>query len=274
MRVGLRISLIFLMCAGMKAHALTPQEECAAGLMSDPRFAWAKWPDIDRKPPNIFPSAMAALLTPHMERLPGGMDPQTHAFYQGIFDFIHDRARVFTGIQEVVAEIDRSGNADREAGLIAIMENYEKLYGLRAVQVRTALSGEEWLALLADGLTFDDLAGSHVHLSLSRELHAPEGQWRHGQLTHRFQLHLVLRDLRAHPERYGNPRDVLALYKKMGDRAYGKSLDWSVTGLLEDGRPTGPLGLFYHLFDSPENNPSSPGFYYQYREYWPTLPLR
>lgn len=236
-------------------------------FLGDVRFHWAdRVSEIlggefvtDRKPPDLFPSQFQALAYRYITDLPSGLSEREAQFFGGIFRTLRDRGRVFDLIQMVVQDI-------QHRSIESVLIDVEQRFGLTVEIVLAQLTADEWRALLSDGKTFVDLAGAHLALHVADEMRPRAGHWQHGQMSHRFQLHLILRDMALRPDFYGGTSDFLALYKRMGDEAFCERLDWSMTG-LRSGRD-----LFFILFDSPENNGSSPGFYSEYaQEYWPEL---
>ncbi len=281
--------VIILLLASWSLNVAAAQSDCIAALLMDQRFHWAKpYAEVfdieepERVPPNVFDSQMRALSQPLLKQLPDGLTRNQRLFYQGIFDLLRDRARVFSLTQQVIQEIDgRVGvedhksedervdqNLARRRAFLEILSKYERKYRFKVTKVSAAVESREWLAYVHMGYVLDDEAGRHMGLTLSSDQQAKPGQWEHGRDTHRFQWHLVLRDVEQRPELYGHPKDVLTLYEKLGDRSV--KLDWSETGANAN---SGPQDLFFYLFDSPENNPSSPGYFLHYREFWPGLPI-
>jgi hypothetical protein len=130
------------------------------------------------------------------------------------------------------------------------------------------LTDEDLHKILLAGQTFNDQVRGGLVLDMGFGFQPVQGRWPHGPLIHRLQLHLVLRDLVLNAKNYGSPSSVLHLYRQMGNPDLLARLDWSKTGL---DSPSRNHTLFFQLFDSPENNGSSPGFFNEYKEYWPNL---
>ena len=239
-------------------------------FLSDPRFHWAPGEKgLERKLPNIFGSVAFAFTYDPVNDLTDNLPPQEKAFFDGVFHTLRDLERVHFLIHQLLSDLDQLVEAKRSQGSLPFPESelrprayaslltiFEKQMGIGLVTIEDAISGKEMDAIMADGNTFIDDAGSHIGLHLSDDVEVPQEIWPHGQWTHRMQLHLIIRDSLLRPEFYGAPESFLEMYKAMGQPEFNK-----------------PHNLFFHLFDSPENNGSSPGFYQHYREYWPGLPL-
>lgn len=231
--------------------------------------------DLHRRPPAIFASRLAAWLSPYMTNLPEGFDSAEEKFFLGIFRLLRDLERTHFLLTQLEYDLKKLVGRESEKNAVAyeaLLRAYERRIGMNVVRVTKPLSLEETMAFLAAGNTFVDLAGHALVLSLGPGLQAPLNRWRHLAGSHRLQMHLVLRDLLLRPEHYGSPKDPLELLKKLGDPELHRRLDWSQTGL--QGENPDQHNLFTQLFDTWENNASSPGFFHEYHAYWPMLPLR
>jgi hypothetical protein len=248
-------------------------------FLADPRFHWTQWPlvpHLHRKPPNLFPFQLASLTYSEMTALPTGLTAQEAAFFQGVFETLRDLSRSFvliklveSDVQTIVAESSQqlSDRDLRITALHSLMTVYEKRFGFSVVELNRSITASEWAEFLAAGKTFIDRAGAGLGLELGPGLRTRPGHWLHPQLAHRFQLHLILRDKVLRPDRYGRPEDLLQCYKALGMTDFNSRLDWSSTGLDAQSAHD----LYFELFDSPENNASSPGFFFDYKDYWPDL---
>lgn len=273
--------LIFCLLAGPLALA-TP-DECELALkaklrqqfLADSRFNWAQVPNLTRRPPDIFASKLAALSYPSIRQLPEGLEIQEKLFFQRVFELLRDNGQVYELLKDVESDVLKlagsSEKVDRRRALEALLRTYEAQFGFRSTQISARLEVVDFLRVIANGFTFNDRAGNSIALALSPNLRAKPGRWIHGRQSHRLQWHLVLRHLLSHPEEFRG-LDPLALYKRLGDRVLAQRLNWEQTGIAESA-----IGdqrtLYFQLFDSAENNGSSAGFYYEYREYWPDLPI-
>jgi hypothetical protein len=230
-----------------------------------PEFNWADWPDLDRRPPNLFGSKLAALMMPFMKELPKGLSQEESLFYDGVFRFLRNREKVFQSLLQVEEELVSTGHG--VSAIEDLFRRFEQKHGFRVTKLDRVLDTPEFSKILENGFVFVDTSGDTTSLALDGT--HPNLKWVHGRFSHRLQWHLVLRELGARPQTFGHPTDVLGLYKKLGSPELSDRLDWSKTGVVEGKSRT----LFFHLFDSHENNGSSPGFYTEYRRFWPQIPL-
>jgi len=242
-------------------------------FLRDSRFNWWRSSrpnlqiEIHRKPPNVFPSMTQSLVYRELRAIPNGLSLIEAKFFGGIFRLLRDLRRTYELIQDVVMELERDHKT-----LDQILSEFEKRYGFGLIDVQEALNLSQFMRVLSSGAVFHDSAGHH--LSLMAWGTVLGDRWKHGRLSHRFQMHLVLRDFEAHPEYYGspNPHQIRRLYSRMGSQRLHRSLDWAETGIEMPSNGSRP-SLFFQLFDSPENNASNPGFFRAYQEYWPQLNL-
>jgi hypothetical protein len=260
-------------------------------FLADQRFHWADpsplWPELHRKPPHIFASAYQSLTYQEPRSLPAGMTRGERAFFNGIFKNLRNLERTYELVKATESDVEQlvasyhahpstSSLSDfqiRSRALQILMATYEKEFGFGVEFVDQAVPDDELMAVLARGNTFIDRAGSRLVLDMADGVRPVRGHWDHKVLVHRFQWYLILRDLKLHPQDYGNPKDVLALYKRLGDPQFNRGLNWSKTKIYDPGN--GKIHfLFFQLFDSPENNGSNPGFYTEYRQYWPGLVIQ
>lgn len=242
----------------------------------DPRFHWAAETDLHRRPPNIFSFRIISLTMPYLIALPAGLSDQETSFYSGIFNLLRDRRRVFLLMKQVEADIQAlQTRTDFYRAAEALFRVYENRYGFQLASTQTAMPSDDYLKLIEQGkIVLDQGEASRLGLSLGPSIRALPGRWLHGQFTHRLQWHLILRDLLQNPEAYGSPTEqqVYDLYCRIGTLSLSDNptLDWSQTGLPpQTSRASDDHRLFFQLFDSPENNGSSPGFFHEYRSYWP-----
>jgi hypothetical protein len=254
-----------------------------SAFMSDPRFHWAEpihrglGIDLpsDRLPPNIFDRKIVALSYQPMLRLPDGLPQAEFAFFSGIFQFLRDRQRTYEMMKAVEHDVVRLAPKHevepRIRALLALFLSYEQNFGILCTTLHDAVTDHELHRLLLLGKTFTDHAGANLSIDMGLNIRPLWGRWPHRQLSHRLQLHLVLRDLMLHPNAYGNPQDVLTLYRQLGNTALMHGLNWQKTGLEMTSKTP---SMFFQLFDSPENNGSSPGFFSEYQEYWQEILLR
>lgn len=257
-------------------HSLTATK---VAFMADSRFHWFEWPDLHRYPPNLFPSKMAVLANSDFLRaLPSGIPPVAESFYVQIFQLLRDRGRVFdllklleSDIVTLAAKISKDpSSSDRIRAYRSILEVYETEIGVTTQEVSEFLSPAEIKKNLARGAILTDHSPASAELRINETMIAKAGSWIHTRWVHRLQFHLIFRDAKLRPALYPKPAEILAFIKYLGEPDLERSLDWSNTGL----KPKDPanLFLFEHLFDTHENNPSSPGFFWQYFEYWPQIP--
>lgn len=253
-------------------------ESCQMALGHDPRFHWADdlapmfgVGDPSRLPPDLFGSRIAALSAPIVRGLPTGLTLGQEKFFSGVWNLLRDRIRVLELTRTVVREIDAMSDVmkfGRREAFLNILSQWEAKYGFPLLEVDGYLSSQDWLAQIERGVIIDDTnAGKGaVVLRVGGIVEPIVGHWNHGRDSHRFQWHLVLRDLELRPDHYGRPSDIVQMYK---DLALGEHLDWTQTGVAGEEK-----NLFRILFDTAENNPSSPGYFTEYREsYWPELPI-
>ncbi len=234
-----------------------------------PLVAWAG-PEIAlRRPPSVFPTlGTEELLSvrPIME-LPRGLSEYQARIFRRMIETLRSPGRIFLHILVLESRL-------KEESLENILSASESMFGFQVVDVRGRLTRQEWMKYLASGQTFNDFGGDLISLSINGH-RTQKGHWRHARLAHRLQLGLILMDYMQTPEAYGTKAELLQAYKDLGDRALDARLDWSHTYLA----PTDPEhaeyddrhNLFFQIFDSAENNPSSPGFFHEYREFWPRL---
>ncbi len=249
-------------------------------FLLDPAFHWLEGAEkpLDRQPPNVFGSKLYALLFPTLRQLPTGLPKQAEAFFEQIFLILRDRSLVFDLLKAV--ELDVMKLADRDAefskqeqAFLVLLQVYEEPLGFETVAISGRLTTPKFLQIVAEGKTFIDQSGDSLSLSLASDTPALAGAWVHGINTHRLQWHLILRAHLLWPHRFPENIDLLAMYKLLGDNEMNARLDWSATGIAGD-IGSDQRTLFFQLFDSAENNGSSPGFYLAYHRYWSRLPLR
>jgi hypothetical protein len=236
-----------------------------AEFLADKRMNWSTREDSHRLPPNIYGPNANLLAQPYMRQLPKGLSsPQAEAFFHGVFVLLRDRARVFQIINDIKVDLELTT-------LERLFSKYEVRYSLNIIRVDDILSTRTWLNYIKRGFIVVDSIQQPLYTpSLDDRTRAAAGHWHHASLAHRTQMHMILRELEAHPELFGGPyttSQILALYKSLGSSNAGSNLDWSDTGL----NPKSGATFYQELFDTLENNASSPGFFYEYREYWPWL---
>ncbi len=247
----------------------------AQDFLNDSRFRWAKetlpWisdEEATRKPPNVFPSSAGALYYRPLNQLPEGLTQSEKVFYQGVFSFLRDNGRVFDQLKAIEADL-------KSQSLESLLETGEARYGLKKVDIESRLDTQDWLELVAQGAVAHDTFGNHIQLVLSDGIKSYPGHWLHGADSHRLQLFLVIRDVESRPSFYGLKENefkkLREFYINLGSTSFNDRLDWSNTSLAKAPNGTDRKNLFFQFFDSPENNGSSPGFYFEYREYWPAL---
>jgi len=86
----------------------------------------------------------------------------------------------------------------------------------------------------------------------------------HGYETHRLQWNLVMREMAAHPEKFGEVSQASDYFKFLGEIDSG-ALDWKLSG-IENNRTA-----WFQLFDSNELNFSCPEFFRDQHSYFPGL---
>lgn len=238
-------------------------------FLADPAFHWSPISgfDLSRRPPNVFGRPLASLVMSPIRSLPNGMSLEEQAFFNGIFEVLRDLQRVYQLLQELSSELKQMKSPGKNAEQIyhTLLLRYENKAQISLESVDHPLTSVELKEILARGSIFIDRNDDFIEAHLNPQIPALQGKWKHKKWVHRLQLHLILRDFQRRPEAYGSPKSFVALFKLLGSEELYRRLDWSDTNVP-------PGDLFVHLFDSMENNGSSPGFFSEYQNYWPDIP--
>lgn len=222
--------------------------------------------------PHIRP--LYAETFPHMRGLPQNMSLAQREFYEGVFHYLRSHDRPFLNLQkfeyEIVEYAASTGKsmADAQEYVLRKWELEFGFYEPVIVLDNRVYTNEEFAQVIAAGRVFVEIGAENY---LIPPHNTQSTRWKHLGNAHRIQLHLVMRELRQHPERFGNQTNFNKFYRDVGHLMSDKKLDWSNTG-AEDG-PEDRQNLWFHLFDSYENNYSSPGFFFEYHEFWPEISL-
>ena len=153
---------------------------------------------------------------------------------------------------EVAARAATTGAPPEEA-LESVLDSWERAAGFKpALTVDRQLSSREWREALTQGALMTDRAFASSA---------------HGAMTHRIQWNVVLRELKAEPSAFGDAA-APELLDLMARPPVGGLLSWVNTG-VSPGRGATPL--WDRLFDSFENNFTSPEFLRGRSEQWPGI---
>lgn len=231
------------------------------------------WPNIERRPPPLFSSKLQVLVTDFMVQLPEGIPLHLRKTLERFFKLLRDPSQTYDSLKDLDSELaqENSENKRRER-LEQMLSTYEKRYGFAHVVVKHHLDWIELARKLSRGEIFSELSERGLQLALSSNVNdlAAQGHWLHPDYAHRLQLHFLLRDYEKNPHFYDSA--PLEAYQALGsEELKAQNLIWQNTGIISEGENL--RQLFFQLLDSDENNGSSPGFYFEYRRFWPSIPL-
>lgn len=196
--------------------------------------------------------------TQQFKSLPKGIPGRYHSGFETIRRLFADQKRVLALMQEFEDEVianQRSSGKTLEAAREAVLSSWEKRGGFKPniVEIeKRGYSTKEWRKMLSEGAMFKDGAFKDINRQGSL----------HGYETHRLQWNLVMREMAANPQSFGEVTQAAELFKFTGTVS-DATLDWKGTGL------SAPSTLWYELFDSMESNFSSPEFFRTQHAYFP-----
>jgi len=157
------------------------------------------------------------LVPSYLTELPSGSSSKDAYFqsYATIRQFLADGQRVFRRLQQLEIEVMSKARETEKAPELVLQDilfqcEIENGFNHSVAELDKGLSAQQWYDLLKKGSLFHDVAFV--------------GQ-PHGIDSHRLQWNLVMREMKDHPEQYGNlsPGN---LYKKLGDAELMKQMGY------------------------------------------------
>jgi hypothetical protein len=197
-----------------------------------------------------------------MVKTPDGLPERYQPGVEAIRRLLGDQQRVTRLMQDLETEIilrSQKSGEPLEISREKVLTEWEARNGFKpAVDLPgKTYDTDEWRAMLREGAMFKDTVFKDV---------LRQG-FRHGYETHRVQWNLVMREMAARPESFGNVASASELFKFTG-AVDDASLNWERTGLSSKSRNK---TIWYQLFDSNEKNFSSPEFFRDQHRYFPGL---